>query len=56
MTCPHCGKDDTWIIMTVYHCNVCNRAFSEMEGKQALIIKRLQEVIRELNREKRKAS
>lgn len=52
MICPHCGKDDTFLIMSVYHCRVCAKSFTPLESKQGIIIRRLQETIRELKKEK----
>jgi len=52
MICPHCESSQFSILMVAYYCHKCDRVFSALEGTQALIIKRLQEVLRELQKAK----
>jgi hypothetical protein len=37
--------------MVAYHCSRCDKVFTALEGKQALIIIRLQEVIKDLTKQ-----
>jgi hypothetical protein len=54
VACPYChGSNGIIALMSIYHCNACEKSFTPLESKQAQIIQRLREEIKTIKKQKR---